>query len=106
LDFCIDLLPFSLVLATITGAIDGITRFKSLKTPLLRVKIIVSIIVMTLSFILFYITPNNVYVIETFIISIAMLCFAVLLGLWGKKLLDVILPGTIRIRNRKRLKTL
>jgi rubredoxin len=100
LDFCIDLLPFSLVLATITGAIDGVTRFKSLKTPLLRVKIIVSIIIMTLSFLLFYITPNNVYGIETFIISIAMLCFAVLLGLWGKKLLDVILPGTIRIRKK------
>jgi rubredoxin len=106
LDFCIDLLPFSLVLATITGVIDGVTRFKSLKTPLLRVKIIVSIIIMTLSFLLFYITPNNVYGIETFIISIAMLCFAVLLGLWGKKLLDVILPGTIRIRKKKKLKML
>ncbi len=106
LDFCIDLLPFSLVLATITGAIDGATRFKSLKTPLLRMKIVVSIIIMTLSFILFYVTPNNVYGIETFVISIAMLCLAVLLGLWGKKLLDVILPGTIRIRKRKKLKTL
>ena len=102
LDFCIDLLPFSLVLATITGVIDGVARFKSLKTPLLKVKIVISTIITSLSFILFYITPDSVYGIETFIISIVMLCFAVLLGLWGKKLLNVILPGSIR--GRKKIK--
>ena len=100
LDFCIDLLPFSLVLATITGVIDGVARFKSLKTPLLKVKIVISTIITSLSFILFYITPDSVYGIETFIISIVMLCFAVLLGLWGKKLLNVILPGSIRVRKK------
>lgn len=102
LDFCIDLLPFSLVLATITGVIDGITRFKSLKTPLLRVKVIISTIITTLSFVLFFITPNNGYGIETFILSIVMLCLAVLLGLWGKKLLEVILPGTITFRKKRK----
>ena len=100
LDFCIDLLPFSLVLATISGVIDGVARFKSLKTPLLKVKIVISTIITSLSFILFYITPDSVYGIETFIISIVMLCFAVLLGLWGKKLLNVILPGSIRVRKK------
>lgn len=101
LDFCIDLLPFFLVLATATGVIDGVARFKSLNTPLLRVKIIVSTIITALSFTLFYVTPNSMYRIETFIISIAILCFAVLLGLWGKKLLNVILPGTMRIREKE-----
>lgn len=101
LDFCIDLLPFSLVLASTTGVIDGITRFKTLKTPLLRVKVFISTAITTLSFILFLITPNNDYGIETFVLSIIMLSLAVLLGLWGKKLLEVILPGSITFRKKR-----
>ena len=47
--FSIFIFPFTLVLAIITGIIDGLTRFKTLATPILRVKIIFSIIILVLS---------------------------------------------------------
>ena len=92
--FSVFVFPFTLVMAIITGIIDGLTRFKTLATPLLRVKIIFSFIILTLSIIIFFVAPNEKNYILTLILSILSLAAGVQLGLWGKKLINVILPGT------------
>ena len=97
INFSIIVLPFTLVLAIITGAIDGITRFKSLKPPLLLKKIVLSIIILASSvYMLIHFTPGE-YDIITIVLSIICLICAVLLGLLGKKLLNVILPGKVNL---------
>jgi hypothetical protein len=92
--FAVFVFPFTLALAIVTGVIDGLTRFKTLKTPLLRVKIIFSFIILTLSIVLFFIAPGEGHFALTLIVSILCLGAGVQLGLWGKKLINVILPGT------------
>jgi hypothetical protein len=92
--FSVFVFPFTLVLAIITGIVDGLTRFKTLATPLLRVKIIFSCIILILSLALFFVAPNEELYILTLILSILSLATGIRLGLWGKKLIDVILPGT------------
>jgi len=92
--FSVFIFPFTLVLAIITGIIDGLTRFKTLATPILRVKIIFSLIILTLSVGMFFTTLRlNLYVL-TIILSILSLGAGFQLGLWGKKLINVILPGS------------
>jgi rubredoxin len=92
--FAVFIFPFTLGLAMITGLIDGLTRFKTLATPLLRVKIIFSLLIFLLSSSMAFIAPREGYATYTLILSI--LCFGAgfQLGLWGKKLINVILPGT------------
>jgi rubredoxin len=92
--FSVFIFPFTLVMAIITGVIDGLTRFKTLATPLLRVKIIFSFIILGLSVALFLIAPNENFYIWTIILSVLSLATGIRLGLWGKKLINVILPGT------------
>jgi hypothetical protein len=92
--FSLVLFPFTLVLAIMTGVIDGLTRFKTLKTPLLRVKIIFSIIIFALSVILYFVAQHEKLYILTLVVSLLSLGAGVQLGLWGKKLINVILPGT------------
>jgi len=92
--FSVFIFPFTIVLAIITGIIDGLTRFKTLATPILRVKIIFSLIILTLSVAMFFTTLRlNLYVL-TIILSILSLGAGFQLGLWGKKLINVILPGS------------
>ena len=92
--FSVFVFPFTLVLAITTGVIDGLTRFKTLKTPLLRVKIIFSIIILALSIGIFFVAPKEELYVLTLVLSILSLAAGVQLGLWGKKLINVILPGT------------
>lgn len=92
--FSVFVFPFTLAMAILTGIVDGLTRFKTLKTPLLRVKIIFSIIILLLSTTMLIVAPKEDYGLWTFILSILCLAAGVQLGLWGKKLIDVILPGT------------
>lgn len=92
--FSVFVFPFTLALAILTGVIDGLTRFKTLKTPLLRVKIIFSIIILLLSTTMLLVAPREGYGLGTFVLSILCLAAGVQLGLWGKKLINVILPGT------------
>jgi len=94
LTFSVFVFPFTLLLAIITGVIDGLTRFKTLKTPLLRVKIIFSIIILLLSIGIFIVAPNQESYILALVLSVLSLAAGVQLGLWGKKLINVILPGT------------
>lgn len=86
--------PFTLLLAIITGVIDALTRFKTLKTPLLRVKIFFSFIILLLSVGIFIVILNQKSYILALIFSLLSLASGVQLGLWGKKLINVILPGT------------
>jgi rubredoxin len=102
IDFSLLMLPISLVLSSLSGVLDGLTRFKTLKTPLLRFKIIASVIILTLSTVMYFITPRGEYSISTFMLSLGCLACAVLLGLWGKSLLDVILPGTYPMKKGKK----
>jgi rubredoxin len=92
--FSVFVFPFTLVFAIITGVVDGLTRFKTLKTPLLRVKIIFSIIILLLAIALSIVGPLENYKWITLVLSLLCLAAGVQLGLWGKKLIDVILPGT------------
>ena len=60
--FSVFVFPFTLVFAIITGIIDGLTRFKTLTTPLLRVKIIFSLVILALSVAIFFVAPHeNLY---------------------------------------------
>jgi len=99
--FSIWALPLSLVLSFISGIVDGITRFKTLRTPLLKSKIIFSIAILILSFTQLIIFTPNEYNLATIVISLASLGCAVKLGLLGKHLIDVILPGTYVRRKKK-----
>jgi len=99
--FSIFALPLSLVLSFFSGVMDGITRFKTLRTPLLKSKIIYSSIILILGFGMWVtsLTGQNEWI--TLIISFVALACAVKLGLLGKHLIDVILPGTYVRRKKK-----
>jgi hypothetical protein len=92
--FSVFVFPFTLVLSIITGIVDGLTRFKTLNTPLLIRKIFASSVIIVLSIALFIVAPREHFGIFTIIISLVCLATGIQLGLWGKKLINVILPGT------------
>jgi rubredoxin len=92
--FSVFVFPFTLILAILTGIVDGLTRFKTLATPILRVKIIFSLIILSLSVALFFIAPQGNLFLLTIVLSILALGAGFQLGLWGKKLINVILPGS------------
>jgi hypothetical protein len=92
--FSVFIFPFTLILAIITGVIDGLTRFKTLATPILRVKIIFSLIILSLSVALFFTASKGNLYILSIVLSILSLGAGFQLGLWGKKLINVILPGS------------
>lgn len=99
--FSIFMLPLSLVLSFFSGLLDGITRFKTLRTPLLKSKIIFSSMILVLGFSMWasVLTEQSQWV--TLILSFGALACAVKLGLLGKHLIDVILPGTYVRRKKK-----
>ncbi|MDD4993068.1 MAG: hypothetical protein PHR83_12625 [Paludibacter sp.] len=102
--FSVWALPISLVASTVSGIIDGVTRFKTLQTPMLKSKIYLSILILatsTTELVLF--VPEN-YTWYIILLNLLSLGFAVKLGLLGKHLLDVILPGTY-VRRKKKPKT-
>jgi len=104
INFSVFALPFSLILSFISGIVDGITRFKTLRTPLLKSKIIFSIAILTLAFFQLIVFTPGTYSWLTILLSLASLFCAVKLGLMGKHLLDVILPGTYVRRKKKNTK--
>ena len=102
IDFSISVFPIG---AFISGIIDGLTRFKTLDTPLLKSKIIYSVIILLISFamLLSFIFLPAKYTLIDLALSFAALYCAVKLGMMGKKLLDVILPGTYQLRKKKKI---
>ena len=105
INFSVFALPFSLILSFISGLVDGITRFKTLRTPMLRSKIIFSSAILILASIQLIIFIPSEYTWITVLLSLAALGCAVKLGLLGKHLIDVILPGTYVPRKKKKSKT-
>jgi len=104
INFFIFALPFSLVASFLSGLLDGITRFKTLRTPMLRSKIIYSSSILVLSILQLILFTPGTYTWITFLLGLAALGCAVKLGLIGKRLLDVILPGTYVPRKKKKTK--
>lgn len=97
--------PLTLIAAIITGVIDGLFRFKSLEPPLLRRKIAFSSAIIILASIMFVVAKDGYYGIITILLSLSCLFFAIRLGLLGKKLLNVILPGSYpakKVRTEKK----
>lgn len=105
LDFIIVLYPLSIIAALMSGFLDGIVRFKTLNTPLLIRKILAGAAVTMASFVMFAIHTPDYYSPLLFILSLFCLGNSVFLGLWGKKLLDVILPGALILRPGKKKKS-
>jgi hypothetical protein len=104
INFSIFMLPLSLLLSTISGVIDGITRFKTLRTPMLKSKIILSATILVIAFAQWVVSAPDVYHWTNLLLSFAALACAVRLGLIGKGLLDVILPGKYVPRKKKSTK--
>jgi|BarGraIncu00222A_1022003.scaffolds.fasta_scaffold05848_2 rubredoxin len=102
--FSVWALPVSLIASTISGIVDGITRFKTLRTPLLKSKIIYSMLILILSILQLVLFVPETYTWVTILLSLLSLGCAVKLGLLGKHLLDVILPGTYVRRKKKNTK--
>jgi hypothetical protein len=90
--------PLTLIVAIITGVIDGLFRFKSLEPPLLKRKIAFSSALIILASVMFVIAKDGNYGIITILLSLSCLFFAIRLGLLGKKLLNVILPGSYPVK--------
>lgn len=102
--FSVFVLPFTLVLSFISGLLDGITRFKTLRTPLLKSKIIFSSLILILSIVQLIVFKPQDYDWTILLLSFAATGCAVKLGLLGKHLIDVILPGTYVRRKKKATK--
>jgi hypothetical protein len=96
--FSIYIFPLTLIGAIATGILDGLFRFKTLTPPLLRLKIIFSSVIIVLAGAMFFIARDGNYGTVTILLSLGCLFCAVRLGLLGKHLIDVILPGSYPIR--------
>lgn len=101
LQFSLYAFPLTLIAAISTGILDGLMRFKSLAPPLLRLKIIFSTSIIVLAATMFFVAKDGNIGITALILSIGCLFFAVRLGLLGKKLLNVILPGSYPVKKPK-----
>jgi ribosomal protein L37E len=91
-------LPFSLILALLTGLIDGKTRFRRVTTPFLKKKIIFGLSFMFTSILIaaaaFTLPLSSVSVMALFtMLTIIAVGFSIALGLIGDELLDAKLPG-------------
>lgn len=103
IDFSIWVFPLTLIAAFASGILDGLTRFKTLETPLLKSKIYygVAIFIVSILMLLGHLFIETKYSIIEVILSLIALYLAVKLGMMGKKLLNVILPGTYQRRKKK-----
>lgn len=102
LSFSLYAFPPTLVVAVATGIVDGLFRFKTLTPPLLKKKILFSICISILAAGLFFMAKSGENYLITLLLSLGCLYFAVRLGLLGKKLLNVILPGMYPVKKAKK----
>ncbi|MTK52526.1 rubredoxin-like domain-containing protein [Paludibacter sp.] len=99
--FTIYVYPLTILASIATGIIDGLFRFKSLTPPLLKAKIFYSCLILISSGLTFALSYHGEYNVWGFICSLFSLGFAVRLGLLGKHLIDVILPGSYPVKKGK-----
>lgn len=93
--------PLTLIASIVTGILDGLFRFKTLTPPLLRLKIVFSSIIIILAVAMFFVAKDGNYGFITILLSLGCLFCAVRLGLLGKHLIDVILPGSYPVKKIK-----
>ena len=91
-------LPFSLILALLSGLVDGKTRFRRVTTPFLKGKIIfglsflfTSILITTIAFALRLSTVSAMALFA--ILTIIAVGLSIALGLIGSELMDAKFPG-------------
>ncbi len=101
LRFAIYIFPLTLITAIITGILDGLYRFKSLTPPLLRLKIVFSSSIIVLATVMFFVAKDGNNFVISMLLSLSSLFCALRLGLLGKKLINVILPGSYPVRKPK-----
>jgi hypothetical protein len=101
IQFSVYAFPLTLISAILTGILDGLFRFKSLTPPLLRLKILFSSIIIVLASSMFFVARDGNYGNVTILLSFGCLFCAVRLGLLGKHLIDVILPGSYPVKKPK-----
>ena len=103
IDFSIVVFPITLFGAFLSGILDGLTRFKTLDTPLLKSKIYygAAILILSIAMLLSFIFMPVKYTYIDLVLSLIALFCAVKLGMMGKELLNVILPGTYQKRKKK-----
>ena len=101
ISFSVFVFPLTLLLSFASGLLDGLTRFKTLETPLLKSKIIYSLIIVVLAGLVTILFKPETYNFWIVLLSLGALVCAVKLGLLGKKLINVILPGTYQRRKKK-----
>ncbi|HMM16901.1 MAG TPA: hypothetical protein PKC47_05155 [Petrimonas sp.] len=100
--FSVYLFPLTLILSALSGYADGLVRFKTINTPLLLKKIILSVIVIALAVIQAIVFRRDIYPWYFLLLSLGSLATAVQLGMLGKHLINVILPGTLVLRGVKK----
>ncbi|NHJ39918.1 hypothetical protein [Candidatus Hodarchaeum mangrovi] len=103
LDLIILLLPLLVMLAGITGLIDGKVRYRKLLTPYLRLKISmgVALFIDSLFILLFHIfiaSQNGLFFILKVILILAAIGLASGLGWFGTKLVGFIVPRGIELK--------
>lgn len=98
--FSVIVFPLTLLASIVTGIADGYTRFKTMDTPLLKQKIVYSVVILTLSALQIFFFKENVYTWYFFLTSLVSLVCAVKLGRLGVHLINVILPGTLILRKK------
>ncbi len=101
LRFSVYAFPLTLISALLTGLLDGLYRFKSLRPPFLQLKIIFGSSIIVLSVIMFFVKNAGNNGILPLALSLGCLYFAFRLGLLGKKLMNVILPGSYPVKKPK-----
>lgn len=99
--FSVFALPLTLIISFLSGLLDGITRFKTLRTPMLKQKIVFSILIFILATTNLILFKSGEYAWYNILLSLGAFASAVKLGLVGKRLIDVILPGTYVPRKKK-----
>lgn len=101
IQFSVYVFPLTLIAAVSTGLLDGLFRFKALTPPLLQLKIIFSSLIIVLATSLFFVAKDGNHGSITLLLSLGCLICAIKLGLLGKKLIDVILPGSFPVKKPK-----
>jgi hypothetical protein len=91
-------LPFSLILALLTGLVDGKTRFRRVTTPFLKKKIIFGLSFLVTSILIAFVTfelqLSSMPVMALLsILTIIAVGFSIALGLIGSALMDAKFPG-------------
>lgn len=99
--FCSVIFPFAVFGAFLTGLFDGKLRFKSLKPPILKKKVIYSIILFATSIFTPFIAWGGIHDFNTKLWllvcgSIALFC-AIVLGHAGKRLMNIGMGGAVFI---------